>query len=208
MGEELVDLIVELKEDEALKATKAKIDAAEDPIEIIELSRKAMKIVGDRFEAGEYMLPELVMAGEILKGISEIIKPKLIKADTKYIGKFILGTIEGDIHDIGKNVIKFLLEGNGFEVIDLGIDVPPEKFVETLKETGAPIIGMSALLSSGYPGMKKTVELIKEAGLRDKVKILIGGEPMDELVMEYTGADAWTRSGAEGVIIAKKWMGV
>ena len=129
----LVEILADLKEEEALEIVKKKMEAGEDPLKIIEMCRNAVEIVGKRFENSEYFLPDLIMAGEILRKITEIVKPKMV-SNVKHIGTVVLGTVEGDIHDIGKDVVKFILDANGFEVYDLGVDVPPEKFVEKIKE--------------------------------------------------------------------------
>ncbi|MEM2254860.1 MAG: cobalamin-dependent protein, partial [Candidatus Bathyarchaeia archaeon] len=124
------------------------------------------------------------------------------------LGKVVIGTVAGDIHDIGLDIVAFMLEINGFEVYNLGVDVPPEKFVEKIKETGAPIVGLSGFLTIAFDSMKQTVEAIKKAGLRDKVKIMIGGGQITEEVRQYVGADAYGKDAMEAVALAKKWMGV
>jgi len=208
MGDDLTKAVANLEEDDAVRITVEKLERGQDPFSILEESRKGMEIVGEGFSKGEYFLPELIYSGQILNEIARIVKPK-IKQDVqgKHIGKFVLGTVAGDIHDIGKNIVKFLLDVNGFEVFDIGIDAPPEKFVEKIKETGAPIVGLSGLLTLAFDAMKKTIDAIKKAGLRDKVKIIIGGSQVDETVCKYTGADAYTKDAMEGVLMAKTWLG-
>ena len=201
----LVEILADLKEEEALEIVKKKMEAGEDPLKIIEMCRNAVEIVGKRFENAEYFLPDLIMAGEILRKITEIVKPKMV-SNVKHIGTVVLGTVEGDIHDIGKDVVKFILDANGFEVYDLGVDVPPEKFVEKIKEVKPKIVGLSGFLTVAYESMKKTVDAIEVAGLRKKVKIIIGGGHIDERVQKYTGADAYAISAAEGVRICRQWM--
>jgi len=151
-----------------------------------------MDTVGRRFEKGQYFLPELVLAGEMLRQISDIIKP-LMKGglETKRLDKVIFGTVEGDIHDIGKDIVVFMLDVNGFEVIDLGIDVPVQKFVDAIRESQARVVGLSGFLTLAFDSMKTTVDAISKAGLRDNVKIMIGGGQIDEAVRKYTGADAF-----------------
>jgi 5-methyltetrahydrofolate--homocysteine methyltransferase len=165
--------------------------------------------VGKRFEAGEYFLPELLMAGEMMNQISEMVKPKL-KGDvaSKKQGKVLMGTVEGDTHDIGKNIVSFLLDVNGFEVRDIGIDAPPRKFVEEIKDFKPQVVGLSGLLTLAYDSMKNTVQAIEKAGLRNSVKIMIGGGQMSETVREYAGADAFGKDAMEGVTLAKKWIGI
>jgi len=166
-----------------------------------------MEKIGQRYESGEYFIAELIMSAEIFKEVMDIVKPKLSKGDLKPLGKLVIGTVQGDVHDIGKNIIATLLEANGFEVYDLGVDVAPESFVEKIKETNSEIICMSGLLTASFEGMKKTVDAIKEAGLRNKVKIVVGGNPVGERIAKYVGADAWANDATEGVRIIKGWVG-
>jgi 5-methyltetrahydrofolate--homocysteine methyltransferase len=143
-----------------------------------------------------------------LRSITEKIKPKLVTTkEIKKLGKVVIGSVAGDIHDIGKNIVVFMLEANGFEVYDLGVDIPPEKFVEKIKETGASIVGLSGFLTLAFESMKKTVEAIEKAGLRGKVKIMIGGGQITEEIRKYTGADAYGKDAIEAVALAKKWVG-
>ncbi|MBW1799733.1 MAG: cobalamin-dependent protein [Deltaproteobacteria bacterium] len=208
MSEKLIDAMVNMKEKEAVQIAKDMMDGGEDPLKILEACKEAMDTVGKRFEKGEYFLPELVMAGEMLKQISDIVKPKLTgELETERIGKVIIGTVEGDIHDIGKDIVVFMLDVNGFEVIDLGIDVPVQKFVDTIKESGAPVVGLSGFLTLAFDSMKATVEAISEAGLRDSVKIMIGGGQIDDEVKKYTGADAFGLDAMEAVKLTKGWIG-
>jgi methanogenic corrinoid protein MtbC1 len=208
MSADLVNLLADLKEDEVLKLTKEKLDANEDPLKILEDSRKGMEIVGNRFADGEYFLPELVFSGEILKQITELVKPKLSQAvETKRLGKVVLGTVAGDIHDIGLNIVDFMLDVNGFEVYNLGVDVSPERFVEKIKETNAGIVGLSGFLTPAFDSMKDTVQAIVAAGLRDKTKIMIGGGQIDEQVRQYAAADAYGKDAMAAVSLAKGWVG-
>lgn len=207
MPKKLVDLIADLKEDEALQATKELLEAGTDPLVILDHCKEATEIVGKRFEDGKYFIPDLLMSGEILEQVSGIVKSKLTKdVETEYIGKIVIGTVEGDIHDIGKNIVTFMMEANGFEVVDIGVDVPPEKFIDAVKEQKPDILGMSALLTLAFDSMKRTVDALEKAGMRDRVKIIIGGCPIDENVAAFTGADAYAKDAQEGVVIAKKWV--
>jgi 5-methyltetrahydrofolate--homocysteine methyltransferase len=209
MSEKLVDAMTNMREIEALEIAKALVNGDEDPIKILDDCTKAMETVGKRFEAGEYFLPELMMAGEILRQISEMVKPKLKgEVTSKKRGKVLIGTVEGDIHDIGKDIVSFLLDVDGFEVRNIGIDVPPGKFVEEIKDFKPQVVGLSGLLTLAYDSMKKTVQAIEEAGLRGSVKIMIGGGQMSERVKEYAGADAFGKDAMEGVTLAKKWIGI
>jgi methanogenic corrinoid protein MtbC1 len=208
MAGNLVNALADLKEEEALKIVKDRLAANEDPLKILDDARKAMEIVGKRFADSEYFMPDLVYSGEILKGVTELVKPKLSKeTESKKLGKVVFGTVAGDIHDIGKDIAIFMLDVNGFEVHDLGIDVPAQKFVDKIKETGAPVVGLSGFLALAFDSMKETVEAIKAAGLRDKVKIMIGGGQMSDDIKEYTGADAYGKDAMAGVSLAKKWIG-
>jgi methanogenic corrinoid protein MtbC1 len=207
MSGELAKAIADLQENEALRLTKERLDGGEDPQAILDESRKGMETVGKRFSDGEYFLPELIFSGEIFKQVAEIVKPKLkeeVKAEV--LGKCIIGTVAGDIHDIGKDIVVFMLDVSGFEVYDLGIDVPPQAFVDKIKETNAPIVGLSGFLTLAFDSMKETIDAIKAAGLRDKVKIMIGGGQIDEQIMKYTGADAYGRDAMAGVKLAKQWL--
>ena len=164
-----------------------------------------MEVIGNRFEAGDCFIPELMLAGEMLSQISTMIKPRLeAEASVENLGKVVLGTVEGDIHDIAKDIVGFMLDINGFEVTDRGVDVPPTKFVETVKETGAKIVGLSGFLTLAYDPMKATVAALKEAGLAD-VKVMIGGGQVDDQIRQYTGADAYGKNAMAAVALAKEW---
>jgi methylmalonyl-CoA mutase cobalamin-binding domain/chain len=206
MAENLVDILADLKEKEALAIVKERLESGEDPMNILADSRKALEIVGNRFADGTYFIPDLVYSGEILKAISDLVKPKMSKdADVKRLGKVVIGTVAGDIHDIGKDIVTFMLDVNGFEVYDLGVDVPSEKFVEKAKETGAKVVGLSGFLTLAYESMKDTVKAFRNAGL-DDVKIMIGGGQITEEIMKYTGADAYGKDAMTGVALARKWL--
>ena len=209
MAEDLVNTLADLKEQEAIKIVKDRLSAGEDPLKILGDARKGMEIVGSRFASGEYFIPDLVYSGEILKSVTELVKPKLTTTgEGKKLGKIVFGTVAGDIHDIGKDIVVFMLDVSGFEVHDLGVDVPVQKFVDKIKETDAPIVGLSGFLTLAFDSMKETVEAMKAAGLRDKVKVMIGGGQITEEVKTYTGADAYGKDAMAGVTLAKKWAGV
>ena len=208
MAKDLVKTLADLKEKEAIKIVEDRLKAGEDPLKILDDARKAVEIVGKRFSDCEYFIPDLVYAGEILKSITDMVKPKITKAAaTKRVGKVIVGTVAGDIHDIGKDIVVFMLDVNGFEVTDLGIDVPVQKFVDAIKNTGSKVVGLSGFLTLAFQSMKDTVDAIKKAGLRDKVKIMIGGGQIDEQVKTFTGADAYGKDAMEAVKLAKGWIG-
>lgn len=208
MAQDLIKAIADLHEEEALRITEERLSAGEDASKILEDSRNAMEIVGKRFENREYFIPDLVYSGEILQEITEMVKPKLKKAvKIERLGKVIIGTVAGDIHDIGKNIVTFMLDISGFEVYDLGIDVPAQKFVDKTEETQAKIIGLSGFLTLSFESMKETIDVIKDAGLRDKVKIMIGGGQINDEIRKYTRADAYRPNAVSAVSLAKEWAG-
>lgn len=205
---DLVNLLADLKEEEVIKLTKERLEAGEDAMAILEDSRKAMEIVGNRFADGKYFLPELVYSGELLKQITELVKPHLTQStETKRLGKVVIGTVAGDIHDIGLNIVDFMLDANGFQVYNLGVDVPVEKFVEKLKETDARILGLSGFLTPAFDVMKETVQAVEAAGLRDRTKIMIGGGQIDDEIRKYASADAYGKDAMVAVSLAKGWVG-
>jgi methanogenic corrinoid protein MtbC1 len=207
MSKELVNAIADMREEEALKLVKEMVEGGSGPMTVLDIAREAMAIVGQRYDEGKYFLPELMMAGEILSQITDIVKPELAKVpEVKRVGKVLIGTVEGDIHDIGKNIVTFMLDVNGFEVLDLGVDVSPQKFVEAIGDFEPQVVGLSGFLTLAFDGMKATVDAIKEAGLRDSVKIMIGGGQVNEKIQEYAGADAYGRDAMAGVSLAKKWV--
>jgi methanogenic corrinoid protein MtbC1 len=208
MSGDLVNSLADLKEQEVIEIVKKRLESAEGAMTILNDARQGMEIVGKRFANDEYFIPDLVYSGEILKAVTEMVKPKLTKAaEIKRLGKVVFGTVAGDIHDIGKDIVVFMLDVNGFEVYDLGVDVPMQKFVEKIKETSAPIVGLSGFLTLAFDSMKQTIEVIEAAGLRDKVKVMIGGGQIDETIKKYTGADAYGLDAMAAVTLAKEWIG-
>jgi 5-methyltetrahydrofolate--homocysteine methyltransferase len=207
MTKKLIKAITDFQEEDALKRTQELLDKGTGPVEVLEACREALDEIGKRFEDGTYFLPELMLAGEIMNQISEIVKPKLAEMPkTERQGKVVIGTVEGDIHDIGKNIVTFMLDANGFEVIDLGVDVPPKKFVDAIKDYKPEVVGLSGFLTLAFDAMKDTVAAIESAGLRDKVKIMIGGGQINEEIKEYAGADGYGKDAMAGVSFAKKWV--
>lgn len=208
MSQKLIDAITDMREDDALKITDEMLKDGTSPLDVLEACRKAMEVVGQRFEEGDCFVPELILAGEVLKQISEKLKPLMKERAiaAKKLGKVVIGTVEGDIHDIAKDIVAFMLDVNGFEVTDLGVDVPPAKFVEATQETGATIVGLSGFLTLAYDPMKATVKALKEAGM-DDVKVMIGGGQVDEQIRQFTGADAYGRDAMTAVALAKQWIG-
>lgn len=167
----------------------------------------AMTEVGRLFEEGEYFVPEMLIAARAMQASVAILKPKLLEADIKPLGKVVIGTVKGDLHDIGKNLVAMMLEGAGFEIIDLGTDVPPEKFVAAIKDNDAGFIGMSALLTTTMPAMKTSIEALKEAGIRENVKVLIGGAPVTQKYADDIGADIYAPDGPSAARKAKEALG-
>jgi len=209
MSNQLVEAIADMREQEALKMVREMVDSGSNPMAILDSTREAMDLIGQRFEEGTYFLPELMLAGEMMSQITEIIKPKMAEMpEIKRHGKVLIGTVEGDIHDIGKNVVSFMLDVNGFEVLDLGVDVSPQRFVEAIREFQPQIVALSGFLTLSFDSMKNTVAAIKSTGLRDNVKIMIGGGQINEVVKEYAGADGYGKDAIAGISMAKKWTGV
>ena len=211
MANELVDAMANMREKDALDISKKMLEGGEDPLAVLEHCRHALEIVGKRFETGKYFLPELILAGEMLKKIAHIAKPYLKQESnqkTQAIGKVVIGSVKGDIHDIGKDIVAFMLDINGFEVHDLGVDVPAENFAEAIRAFQPQVVGMSALLTTAFDSMKNTVDVIKDAGLRDRVKIMIGGGAVDDKVRQFAAADAYGSDAVAAVNLAKKWTRV
>jgi methanogenic corrinoid protein MtbC1 len=208
MAKGLIELMSDLREEEALLLVQESIAQGVDPGRILDDARSAMEIVGKRFEKCEYFIPDLMMAGEILKQIAEKVKPLMKKEKgAAKSGKVIIGTVAGDIHDIGKDIVTFMLDVSGFEVLDLGIDVPIETFVDKIREFQPQVVGLSGFLTLAFDSMKKTVEAIEQAGLRDKIKIMIGGGQIDDEIRKYVRADAYGKDAVAGVQLARKWTG-
>jgi len=209
MSEKLVTAIAEMEEKEALALARELLAGKTDPMAILDDCRSAMEIVGQRYEAGTYFLPELLMAGEMLTEITEMVRPEMAKTQgVQRHGKVLIGTVKGDIHDIGKNIVTFMLDANGFEVRDLGVDVPAEKFVEAIREFQPQVVALSGFLTLAFDAMKETIAAIQAAGLRDGVKIMVGGGPVSEQVKSYTGADAYGKDAIAGVSLTRQWVGV
>ena len=210
MSKELIDAIVDMNEEGALKIADKLLEEGAEPLSLLDDCREALGVIGDRFAAGECFVPELILAGEMLRQIGEKVKPLIEGAGTgpqEKLGKIVFGTVEGDIHDIAKDIVVFMLEVNGFDVIDLGVDVPAAKFVEAVKESRATIVGLSGFLTLAYDPMKNTVQALADAGLRDSVKVMIGGGQMDDQVAAYAKADAYGKDAMAAVTLSKGWVG-
>lgn len=205
--EEFVNALVDLDETKCIELLKGRIAAKEDPLLILEDIRKATDIVGKRFEEGRYFVSDLMMAGEILSQAMVLLKPVFGEHKIESRGTILVGTVGGDVHDIGKNIVSALLEADGFNVVDIGVDQPPEAFVKAIQEHHPVVVSLSGLLTEAIESMRKTVDAIKAAGLRDKVKIIIGGGRCDEEAREHTGADAWADDAAAGIRKIKAMAG-
>lgn len=211
MSKELVDAVVDMREEDAVKIAENLLSSGADPLGLLDDCREALGIIGTRFAAGECFVPELILAGEMLRAVGNLVKPRIEGKSggttQKKLGKVVFGTVEGDIHDIAKDIVEFMLEVNGFEVIDLGVDVPAAKFVEAVKAHKPQVVGLSGFLTLAYDPMKNTVQALKDAGLRDSVKIMIGGGQMDEQVAAYAKADAYGKDAMAAVTLSKGWVG-
>jgi methanogenic corrinoid protein MtbC1 len=211
MSKELIDAVVDMREEDAVKLAEKLLNSGADPLGLLDDCRAALGIIGDRFAAGECFVPELILAGEMLRQIGAIVKPKISTsggATQKKLGRIVFGTVEGDIHDIAKDIVVFMLDVNGFEVMDLGVDVPAAKFVEAVKSFKPQVVGLSGFLTLAYDPMKNTVQALVDAGLRDSVKIMIGGGQMDDQVAAYAKADAYGKDAMAAVNLSKGWVGV
>ncbi len=206
---QLVEWLSDMNEDDALALAKQMlVEEGGSPLRVLELCRNAMDIVGKRFEEGEYFLPELVLAGEMLETIGAIAKPliKLAPGEApKKLGKVLIGTVHGDLHDIGKNIVSFMLDINGFEVKDIGIDVPVKTFIDEIRAYEPDVVGLSGFLTLAFESMKETIAAFEKEGMREKFKVMIGGGQIDETVRAYTGADAFGINAVEAVNLCRGW---
>ena len=206
---QLVEALSEMREDEALALARSMLEGGHNPVRVLELCREAMDIVGKRFEKQEYFLPELVLAGEMLETIGAIAKPLIVQSsggETKKLGRVLVGTVHGDLHDIGKNIVTFMLDINGYEVRDIGIDVPVAKFIDEVRDFKPQVVALSGFLTLAFDSMKETIEAIQKAGLRQGTKIMIGGGQVDEAVKNYTGADAYGSNAVAAVTLCRQWI--
>jgi len=209
---QLIEWLADMDEERAVaRAKKMLLEDGANPMRVLDICRAAMDIVGKRFEEGEYFLPELVLAGEMLDNIGAVAKPLIKQGDGEAaakLGKVLIGTVHGDLHDIGKNIVTFMLDINGFEVKDIGVDVPVETFIEEINAFQPDIVGLSGFLTLAFDSMKETIAAFGAAGIRDRFKVMIGGGQIDETVRAYTGADAFGVNAVEAVSLSKSWMGV
>lgn len=213
---ELTDLysaVVDMQEDTAMSLTNKYLDEGTKAIEIFNCYQEAMAEIGKRFEKQIYFIPELIMSGEMMKASARVLKPYLADQNSKEdekeqnkLGKVLIATVEGDIHDIGKNIATMMMDINGFDVRDIGVDVPIDKIIDEAKDFGADVIGLSGLLTLAFDPMKLLVDRLKEQGLRNEIKVIIGGGQMDEQICGYVGADAFVTDAVEGINYIKGWL--
>ena len=182
-------------------------DASFDVNEAIKACQAGLAAVGDRFDEQEYFVGDLIFAGELMDNAFALLKPYMAQDAAQSSGTVVLCTVEGDMHDIGKNIVKCMMEANGFTVIDLGVDTAPDRIIQALRESGAKVLALSGVLTLAVTSMKNTLAALEEAGLRSSVKVIIGGAPIDERIGRIVGADAWTANAAHGVRICREWLG-
>jgi methanogenic corrinoid protein MtbC1 len=207
MAEGLKMALAELEEQKVLEEVRKQLDAGVDPTEILAECQAGMVEVGERFQNQKYYVSDLMMSGEIFKGVTELLGPALVaSAGDKKGETVIVGTVQGDIHDIGKDLVVGMLQASGYDVVDLGVDVAPATFVEKIRETKAKVLALSGLLTLAFDGMKETVEVLEREGLRNSVHVMIGGGPVNESIKTYTGADAWGDDAMAAVRYCKQWL--
>ncbi len=207
-SKKLYEAVLHGNVDEAAEAAKEGLDAGTDPLSLVNGQLiPAMDEVGRRFQEQEYFVPDLLLAARAMKPVLDIITPLLVEQGRPYSGCVILGTVQGDLHDIGKNLVGALLEGAGFKVIDLGVNVAPAKFVEAVRNEEACIVAMSALLTTTLPSMQATIEALKAAGLREQTKVVVGGSPVSQDFADAIGADGYCQNAVEAVALAKQFVG-
>jgi 5-methyltetrahydrofolate--homocysteine methyltransferase len=204
----LKDAVVEMQEEKALSLTKEYLEEGVDPVALFGAFQEALVEIGSRFEKQIYFIPELIMSGEMMNSASALIKPHLPETGESggKLGRILMATVEGDIHDIGKNIVTMMMEISGFDVKDIGVDVPIGTIVDEAEAFGADVIGLSGLLTLAFDPMKHVVDALKERGLRDKYKVLIGGGQLDEQVCRYVDADAFVTDAVAGVNLCKSWL--
>ncbi len=210
MPNEITESLVELKEEKVIDLVRNKVESGEDPFEILDKVQEGMEKIGGKFDEGKYFVADLMLAGEIMEEIMEILKPHLAEEqenggeDEEVV---IMGTVQDDIHNLGKDIVITMLEANGFQVRDLGVDVNPEKFIKAIEEEEANVVGMSCLLVSNIENIEATIEEIEDSGLREDVRIMIGGGPLQSNVAEKVGADGFGQGANDAVTMTKDWIG-
>jgi methylmalonyl-CoA mutase cobalamin-binding domain/chain len=208
MPEALSNLFLSLRRDAVVETVERRLGAGEDPLRILDDCRQAMTLVGERFQEGDFFLADLILSAEIFKEVAAMIEPRLSRGKAAHTrGRVLIGTLQGDIHDLGKSIVATLLRAHGFEVLDLGVDVPPSVVAEKAKEFQPHIVGFSALITTAFLSMKEAVTLLEEGGLRDRIKVMIGGGVTTAKVRDYVGADFQTTDAIEGVSYCLKIAG-
>jgi len=204
---ELTQAMADLDDQKVMELVNKQLSAGTAPVQILDDLRRGMDIVGDKFSKNEYFLVEVVMSADVFKKAMALLEPKLLSTQrATERGKVVIGTVKGDIHYIGKNLVVAFLKSNGFDVYDLGEDVAPEMFVSKLKETGAPVLALSGLINTTHDVMRTTIEALKTAGIRKKVKVMIGGGDINQETVKFTGADAFGRDALSAVELARKFV--
>jgi methanogenic corrinoid protein MtbC1 len=206
MNQELIAAMADLDDDLVLSMVSSELESGVPAPETLAALQEGINIVGQRFAAGEYFIPHLMMSGQLLKQAQALLADALGSEATEYVASFVLGTVKNDIHDIGKDIVKSVLEANGFEVIDVGVDAEPQAFVEAIRSSDSKLVGMSCLLTTAFQGLKDTVDAIDAAGLRDGRLLLIGGGPTDETTLNYCGADVHCRTPQDAIRICKEFL--
>ena len=205
---EISKAMADLDQEQMLKAVNEALKENLSGQEILRACQDGMTEVGARFEKQEYFISDLIVSGEIFKEIATVLEPHLRAGDNKAVGKVVMGTVKGDIHDIGKEIVVNMLKASGFDVTDVGVDASPAKFIEALKQSGASVLGLSGLLTMAFDSMRETVAAVEAAGLRGNVKVMVGGGPVDANVCRSVGADGWGADAPSAVRLVKQWNGI
>jgi len=206
LGKDLVEALADFNEDSVMEEVKNRLDSDEDPMGIVHDLQKGMELVGERYTKGTYFLSELIMAADLFTRAMELIEPSLEGTVQEKLGKMVIGTPKGDIHDIGKNIFSNVAKGAGFEVHDLGVDVPVERFLEAVEEVKPEILAFSSLITTAFEPMKAVVDSLVEKGIRDNIKVIVGGGVTTDTVKKYVGADAQTIDAVEGLEMCKRFV--
>lgn len=206
MSKTLAEALVDFDQDFVLGEVNRRLDGGEEPIQLVRELQEGMNLIGERFNTGQYFLSELLMSSDLFTKAMDIIEPKLAGTAQDSIGRIVIGTPKGDIHDIGKNIFCVVAKGMGFEIHDLGVDVPPDRFVEAVEEVKPHILGFSALLTTAFEPMKQVMDLLNEKGLRDNLRVIVGGGVVTETVQKYIGADGQTTDAIDGLNQCKKFI--
>ena len=206
MAKTLAEALVDFDQDFVLAEVNTRLDGGEDPMNLVRELQEGMNLIGERFNTGQYFLSELLMSSDLFTKAMDIVEPKLAGTAQESIGKIVIGTPKGDIHDIGKNIFCVVAKGMGFEIHDLGVDIPPDRFVEAVEEVKPQILGFSALLTTAFEPMKQVMDLLEEKGLRDGLRVIVGGGVVTETVQKYIGADGQTTDAIDGLNQCKKFI--